>query len=91
MPECGSFAEIIERAVGLLQGFTAQKISDGEISDAELDQLQGELEAIIAGIEYERECRDTARQSAARYEADKNRAEKVDTSTVVDYVNNLEV
>lgn len=75
--DCQSFAEIIERAIGLLQGFTAQKIADGEITDAELDQLQGELEAIIAGIEYERECRETARQAAAGHAADTNKATKV--------------
>ena len=45
--ECSNFAEIINQAVGLLQGFTAHKIADGEITDLELDQLQGELEAII--------------------------------------------
>lgn len=58
------FGEIITRAIGLLQGFTAQKTEDGEISDSELDQLQGELEEIISAIEYERECRQTALQEA---------------------------
>lgn len=71
------FAEIIERAVGLLQGFTYQKLSDGEISDVELDQLQGELEEIISAIEYERECRETARQSAQGHAADKNNSERI--------------
>lgn len=74
--ECSNFAEAIERAVGLLQGFTAEKIKDGEITDAELDQLQGELETIIDGIETERECRETAWQAAAGHAADKNRSEK---------------
>lgn len=89
--ECQSFSEIIERVVGLLQGFTAEKIKDGEITDAELDQIQGELEAIIAGIEYERECRETAKQAAASHAADKNRSEKISTGSVEDYVTNLEI
>lgn len=75
--ECLSFADLIGRGIAMLQGFTAQKTADGEITDAELDQLQGELEAIISGIEYERECRETARQAAAGHAADKNRAERV--------------
>lgn len=71
------FGEIVLRAIGLLQGFTSQKLEDGEISDSELDQLQGELEEIISAIEYERELRDVARQAAASHSADLNNAVKI--------------
>lgn len=89
--DCNSFADLIERAIGLLQGFAAQKVADGEITDTELDQLQGELEAIIAGLEYERECRETARQAASSHVADKNCAERVATDEAVEYVEKLEI
>lgn len=73
------FIQAIARAIGLLQGFTAMKIQDGEFSDAELDQLQGELEAIISAVEYERECRQAALDAAggADVRGDKNQAEKI--------------
>jgi len=71
------FGDMMQRAIGLLQGFTALKMADGEFSDAELDQLQGELEEIISVIEYERELRESARQAAAGHAADKNNSEKV--------------
>jgi hypothetical protein len=71
------FGTIIQRAILMLTGFTAQKLEDGEISDSELDQIQEEFETCIAAIEYERECRDQARQSATSHNADKNNAEKI--------------
>lgn len=51
-------------AIGLLQGFTAAKCADGELSDDELNQMRGELEAIIDAIDYVIDLRQTALQAA---------------------------
>lgn len=81
----------INRAVGLLRGWTAEKTKDGELSDTEIEQLIGEIETITAALQYELECRQEACQQAGGHASDKNKAEKVSTDSVVDYVENLKI
>ncbi len=83
--------EKINRAVGLLQGWTAEKTKDDDLSDAEIEQLIGELETITAALQYELECRQEACQQAGGHASDTNRASKISTDDVVDYVNKLEI
>jgi hypothetical protein len=83
--------EKINRAIGLLQGFTAEKTRDDDLSDTEIEQLIGELETITAALQFELECRQEACQQAGGHASDKNRAEKVSTGSVADYVENLKI
>ena len=41
----------IARAVGMLCGFTAEKIADGELSETEIEQLLGELSVITDALQ----------------------------------------
>lgn len=57
--------EAVTEAVGLLQGFTAQKTADGELTDDEIETMIGELTAIIDALQYELECRQEAYGTAS--------------------------
>lgn len=43
-------AEKIQSAIELLQGFTAQKCANDELSSDEIEQMIGELEVIISAL-----------------------------------------
>ena len=58
-------AEQVQEAIGLLQGFTAQKAADGELTDTEIEQMIGELEAIICALQFAMDQRQEALQAAA--------------------------
>lgn len=57
--------ERINAAIGLLQGFTAQKTKDGELTEDEIEQMLGELDVIKEALQYELECRQEACMAAA--------------------------
>lgn len=74
-----NFAEVITRAAGLFQGWTSQKADDGEITLAELDQMDNELDEIKAAIEQQRAlilaaCEDAGGRDC---QGDTNRAQKI--------------
>lgn len=73
------FAEIITRAAGLFQGWTAQKAADGEVTLDELDQMDGELDEIKSAIEQQRALILAALEDAGGrdVQADTNRAQKI--------------
>jgi hypothetical protein len=58
-------AEKVQKAILMLQAFTAQKCEDGELTDTEIEQMIGELEAIINALQFTMEQRQEALQAAA--------------------------
>lgn len=60
----------------MIEAMLLEKAEDG-LSDAELDQLDGELGVFVSAVEMERELRQAAYEDARSLSADKNKAEKI--------------
>jgi ferritin-like protein len=58
-------AEQVQEAIGLLQGFTADKCKDGELAEDEIKQMIEELETIIAALRCSLEQTEEACNAAA--------------------------
>ena len=79
-----TFAEVITRAAGLFQGWTAQRAADGEVTLDELDQMDGELDEIKTAIEQQRAlilaaCEDAGGRDR---QGDTNRAQKINLESL---------
>lgn len=73
----------------MMRAMLYQKMEDG-ISDEELDMIEGELGVFLSAIQYEKELRQEAYDTAGGHPADLNNARKVSTPEET-FVEKLEI